>query len=63
MSRNDYYRISKKGRYYVIFHNDADTDEGSEIQRFTSLRKAIQYAQELQQNYETASEYGLSFSI
>ena len=60
MSANDYLEICKVGKEYVILHKDADTCEGYEIKRLTSLKKAIKWAQDY--SYENLVEYGIQFS-
>jgi len=64
MSSNDYLEIRREGKQYIISNKCADVcdnNEGRELKRTTSLKKAIQWANEYQQG-DMPAEYGIHFS-
>lgn len=60
MSANNYLEITRVGKVYTIRDLCADTCEGSEVKRTTSLKKAILWAEEYQEEFP--AEYGIHFS-
>jgi len=59
MSANNYLEITRVEREYVISILCADTGTGSELRREKSLKKAIIWAEDYQQ--ENTVEYGIHF--
>lgn len=64
MGSNDYLEISRQGKKYLIFNKCADvcdeTGHEKPIYTATSLKKAIQWAEDYQQKFP--AEYGIHFS-
>lgn len=61
MSANNYLFVQQVGDEYVLSERDADTNYGHPLKTFSSLRRAINFAEKYQQ--ENIVEYGLSFNI
>ena len=59
MSANDYIKIQRDGKEYIILHLDAETNQGSEIARKKGLKVAIEWAEKYAG--ENMVEYGLHF--
>ena len=59
MSANNYLEIHREDREFVISDLSADTCEGREIKRTKSLKSAIKWAKEYQQDFP--AEYGIHF--
>ncbi len=62
MSANNYLEIKKDGKEYVISDLGYETGLGHELIRKKSLKVAIRWAEEYQQDIDHVVEYGIHFN-
>jgi hypothetical protein len=61
MSANNYLLITEEKDSWTVEENDADTGNGTVLESFKTLKKAVKFAQKYL--YENIVEYGIHFKF